>query len=603
MKLFTKQVDLSTPQHLYSLFIALFLLVAIPLTVATTLQVRDQRSKAATIPNDPLFSVQWGLDRINAPEAWDITKGSTAIKVAVVDTGINTVGDPFVAELAPQVGVGYNAITPGGTTQDDYGSYGAGVRAASVIGSKTNNSTAPDNGALAGVAWDITMLPVKVCGATGACTADDLAEGINWSVSAGAKIIAINVSLSSTTAAIDSAIQNAVNNGVLLVAMSGNVASGTFYPAANPNVISVGAINSNDTVASFSNQGPSLDFVAPGSSIPTLVRGGCCLSGSGTNLAAAHVVGTLTLLLSLPGVTTTQVQQCLKDTVVDLGVSGRDNVFGHGLINAFAAVQACGLDTLAPVTSTTSPSNGSTISGTVTISASATDNVGVTKVEFYQGTVKLGEDASAPYSISWNTTSVTNGSYSLTSRAYDAANNVGFSPGVSVTVNNTPDTVPPSVPSQVKAMSFTSSVKVSWGASTDNVGVVGYEVYRNGVKISGNGKVTSTSYIHNTNNFTGSYTVKAFDAANNASAFSDPPAAAVSCLLLDVTDDNVIDLQDALAILDHFGENPADPKYDMDLNGYVDLQDALLNLQYFGLNCSEPASSQTDKINPKGSKR
>jgi hypothetical protein len=93
-------------------------------------------------------------------------------------------------------------------------------------------------------------------------------------------------------------------------------------------------------------------------------------------------------------------------------------------------------DTTPPTTSITSPANGATVSGTITISANASDNVGVTNVEFYRGTTLIGSDASSPYSVSWNTTLVANGSYSLTSKAYDAAGNSGTSAAVNVTVNN-----------------------------------------------------------------------------------------------------------------------------------------------------------------------
>ena len=95
-----------------------------------------------------------------------------------------------------------------------------------------------------------------------------------------------------------------------------------------------------------------------------------------------------------------------------------------------------GGDTIAPTTSITSPANGATVSGTTTVSASASDNVGVTKVEFYLDGVLKSTDTTSPYSWSWDTTTATNGSHSLTSKAYDAALNVGTSSAVSVTVSN-----------------------------------------------------------------------------------------------------------------------------------------------------------------------
>jgi hypothetical protein len=93
-------------------------------------------------------------------------------------------------------------------------------------------------------------------------------------------------------------------------------------------------------------------------------------------------------------------------------------------------------DTTPPTVSMTAPSNGATISGTVTLSANATDNVGVSHVDFYRGTTLIGFDSSSPYSISWNTTTVTNGAYALSAKAYDAAGNIGTSTGVNITVSN-----------------------------------------------------------------------------------------------------------------------------------------------------------------------
>jgi hypothetical protein len=94
-------------------------------------------------------------------------------------------------------------------------------------------------------------------------------------------------------------------------------------------------------------------------------------------------------------------------------------------------------DTTAPTVSVTAPTAGATVSGTTTISATASDNVGVTSVEFYVGTTLLGSDTSSPYSYSWATTSYTNGAYSISAKAKDAAANVGTSASVSVTVSNT----------------------------------------------------------------------------------------------------------------------------------------------------------------------
>jgi Bacterial Ig domain len=119
--------------------------------------------------------------------------------------------------------------------------------------------------------------------------------------------------------------------------------------------------------------------------------------------------------------------------VVTGAQTGSPNVL---LYSAFITGGGGGGDTTAPTASITAPTSGSTVSGTTTISANAADNVGVTRVDFYAGSSLVGSDSSAPYSVSWNTTGVANGSHSLTARAFDAAGNVGTSSAVSVTVSN-----------------------------------------------------------------------------------------------------------------------------------------------------------------------
>ena len=181
-------------------------------------------------------------------------------------------------------------------------------------------------------------------------------------------------------------------------------------------------------------------------------------------------------------------------------------------------------DTTAPSASLTAPASGTTVGASTTISANATDNVGVSKVDFYSGSTLIGSDTTAPYSYTWNTSSVANGSYVITAKATDAAGNVGTSGAVSVIVSHsvTPpaDTTAPSSPSGLHgSASTTASNTFAWTASTDNVGVAGYDVLRNGIKV---GTVTKTSFTDSglTAKTTYSYNVVAFDAAGNRSANS-----------------------------------------------------------------------------------
>ncbi len=173
-------------------------------------------------------------------------------------------------------------------------------------------------------------------------------------------------------------------------------------------------------------------------------------------------------------------------------------------------------DNTNPLVSITSPANGTIVSGTVNMTATASDNVGVTKVEFYVDGVLKSMDISSPYSYSWGSTTASDGSYTIKAQAYDAAANVG-SNEVSVTVANG-DIEPPSTSTNLSATATAhNKVDLSWTASTDNVGVTGYWVVRDGVTIAN--VTSSTSYSDTTASPSTaySYQVIATDAAGNLS--------------------------------------------------------------------------------------
>ena len=183
-----------------------------------------------------------------------------------------------------------------------------------------------------------------------------------------------------------------------------------------------------------------------------------------------------------------------------------------------AAVTTPSLDSSAPTVSVTNPLGGDTVTGTVSVSAAASDNIGVVGVQFKLESNNLStEDTSAPYTVSWDTTTVTNGSYTLTAVARDAAGNSN-SNSITVTVSNLSDVLPPTVPNNLTATAVsTSQINLSWNASSDDTAVTGYRVYRDGTQIattaattySNSGLAAATSY---------SYKIAAYDAAGNVSA-------------------------------------------------------------------------------------
>jgi hypothetical protein len=183
-----------------------------------------------------------------------------------------------------------------------------------------------------------------------------------------------------------------------------------------------------------------------------------------------------------------------------------------------------GGDQISPVASLTAPLNGTTLAGTVTLSATATDNVGVKSVSFYADTNLIGTDPTAPFSLAWNTSSVTNGSHTLTAKAADAAGNIGASNVVNISVNNPPppppDTTAPivTVKSPVNGENISKSANVTISATaTDNIKVTKMEVYIDGALMSVS-TTSSISYKWDTRKLAkGPYNilVKGYDQAGN----------------------------------------------------------------------------------------
>ena len=288
-----------------------------------------------TLPNDlyfnPPYSLQWGLSRIEAPAAWDITTGANHVVIAIVDTGIDLDHPDLLCpgKLTP----GYDFANDDSIPDDDngHGSHVAGIAAAC-----TNNNTG-----VAGVAWGARLMPVKVLDSVGNGYYDDVAAGIIYAVNQGADIINLSLGGSGGSQTLAGAVQYAYNYGRLVVAATGNNNGPVLYPAAYPEAMAVAATDEFDQRAWFSNYGPETDIAAPGVDIYSTWNGGGYLSASGTSMATPYVAGLAALLWSLnPGLTRDQVRDVIQSTADDLGTPGKDNYFGYGRINARRALES-----------------------------------------------------------------------------------------------------------------------------------------------------------------------------------------------------------------------------------------------------------------------
>ncbi len=348
-------------------------------------------------PNDPGYASQWHLPRILAPQAWDLTQGAPGVVIAILDSGI----DPYHPDLAGKLVPGYNSYDHTTNTLD---SYGHGTEVAGVAAAASNNADG-----VASVAWQSSLMPVRVTNNSGAATSASIAGGITWAADHGASVMNLSFNGVAANATIRAAAEYAYNRGTLVVAASGNCGCVDTTPET-PFLLSVSATDETDSVAYFSSMGPYVDISAPGTNILTTALGGAYFADSGTSLASPVVAGVAALVYAVnPLLTAAQVTEILEATATDGGTAGYDQGFGYGRVNAFAAVSAAigytpPPDTAPPTASLTSLADGSTVSGTVVVDVSASDNVGVVNVDLYVDGALFASDASAPYSFAWDTT-------------------------------------------------------------------------------------------------------------------------------------------------------------------------------------------------------
>jgi thermitase len=193
---------------------------------------------------------------------------------------------------------------------------------------------------VAGTCPNCSILAAKVLDATSVGTDFGVAQGIDWSKNNGAKVINLSLGGPGKSTALENAVNNAWNAGVVVVAAAGNTGDNTtFYPGAFTNSIAVAATDKHDKRASFSTYGNWIDVAAPGVKIASTypVALGSYKYISGTSMASPHVAG-LAGLLASQGKTNSQARNSIETTAVDLGAAGKDQFYGNGRIDAQAAV-------------------------------------------------------------------------------------------------------------------------------------------------------------------------------------------------------------------------------------------------------------------------
>jgi type VII secretion-associated serine protease mycosin len=302
----------------------------------------DYIRSASASPNDPLFrkgGPQSYLSTMRVPQAWDVTTGSAAVTLAVVDSGV----DPSHPDLAGRVLPGKDFVNNDSDAADDNGH---GTAVAGVAAAATNNGLG-----IAGVTWTTKVLPVKVLDSSGAGSDSAIASGITWAADNGASIINLSLGAGYDGAVLRSAVQYALAKGVVVVAAAGNNAdAGPVYPAAYPGVLAVSATDESGTFASFSNIGSYVGVAAPGVNVMAPVSTAASVIPitrdrytpmSGTSFSAALVSGVASLVKAQhPDWSPAQIVDRVETTARDVGPYGVDPYYGHGLVDAAAAVGA-----------------------------------------------------------------------------------------------------------------------------------------------------------------------------------------------------------------------------------------------------------------------
>ena len=220
--------------------------------------------QADAVPNDPRYSQDYGLTKIQAPAAWDVTTGSSGVTVAVVDTGVATDHPDLSANVVP----GYDFVS-GDADPRDFNGHGTHV--AGTIGAAGNNGVG-----VAGVNWNVHLMPIRVLDGDGRGSSANITSGFYYACTHGARIVNASLSGGGYYTPMKTVISSPDCANTLFVVAAGNfgISDDTFprYPCNFgagsdnlPNVICVAATDQNDRLASFSNYGiRSVDLAAPG---------------------------------------------------------------------------------------------------------------------------------------------------------------------------------------------------------------------------------------------------------------------------------------------------------------------------------------------------
>ncbi|HLM98827.1 MAG TPA: S8 family serine peptidase [Bryobacteraceae bacterium] len=306
-------------------------------------------SITTTTPNDPLFSQEWDMTQIGAPQGWDLSHGSANVVIAIVDTGCDLNHEDLVSKYVP-VANRRDVVAGTNTPNDDFGH---GTCCASLAAAATSNGLGA-----AGVSWNCRVMPIKLLQFGFINSEADIVSAIDWARTNGANVVSMSWFWTGTTSSADAAFAAADAANMVLVAASGNFNGAIIWPALNPHIMAIGASDKIDKRKSpaspdgecwGSNFGSQQSVIAPGVLCwaANNTNGGASFNNNnggpinwacvnyassgtadgkyfalmnGTSAATPHVAGLAALLLSVnPGLTNTQVRNIIEQTADKTG--------------------------------------------------------------------------------------------------------------------------------------------------------------------------------------------------------------------------------------------------------------------------------------------
>lgn len=293
-----------------------------------------------TKPNDPLLRLQWPLRKLDAFRAWRFEDPKATVVVGVIDTG----ADQSHVDLESRLVDGFDFLD---VDDDPYDDHGHGTHVSGIIAANVSNRAG-----IAGLSRGARIMPMKACTADGACPVFETYESVVDAVRRGAAVINMSLGGAGVCSPIDQLVYDfARQQGTLVVVSAGNSGADenpTITPANCDYTLGVGAIDQKSKRATFSSYGDFVDIAAPGvdvwSTLPPLVSLQSPYIGygpaSGTSMAAPFVAAAAAALKGVhPDWSPAQIEKRLMSTSVDAGKKGRDDHYGAGILNLFAALR------------------------------------------------------------------------------------------------------------------------------------------------------------------------------------------------------------------------------------------------------------------------